>query len=75
VTFSLAEQLIMNSDAIGLLTYSSRKRDTLREGLTKLPVELPHSEREIGLTFRKHQPLTVAQKAFVGILAEEAAAL
>src|SRR5262249_49129137 len=33
VTFFLAEQMILHSDAIGLLTYSDRKRNALREGL------------------------------------------
>jgi DNA-binding transcriptional LysR family regulator len=69
VTFSLAEQMILHSDAIGVLTYSKQKSEALREGLKILPIELPDSERDIGLTFRKHQPLTVAQKAFVEILA------
>jgi LysR family transcriptional regulator, regulator for genes of the gallate degradation pathway len=75
VTFSLAEQMILHSDAIGLLTYSNQKRKTLREGLKILPVELPDSERDVGLTFRKHQPLTVAQQAFVEVLVEDAASI
>lgn len=70
VTFSLAEQMILSSDAIGLLTYSARKRCALRPGLTILPVDLPDSEREIGLTFRKNQPLTVAQAKFIEILSQ-----
>jgi LysR family transcriptional regulator of gallate degradation len=70
VTFSLAEQMVLHSDAIGVLTYSRQKREVLREGLKILPIELPDSERDIGLTFRKHQPLSVAQKAFVDILVE-----
>jgi LysR family transcriptional regulator of gallate degradation len=75
VTFSLAEQMILHSDAIGLLTYSNQKRKTLRDGLKILPVELPDSERDVGLTFRKHQPLTVAQQAFVEVLVEDAASI
>jgi len=70
VTFSLAEQMILHSDAIGVLTYSKQMRRALREGLKILPIELPESERDIGLTLRKHQPLTIAQKAFVEILTE-----
>jgi LysR family transcriptional regulator, regulator for genes of the gallate degradation pathway len=70
VTFSLAEQMVLHSDAIGVLTYSRQKREALREGLKILPIDLPDSERDIGLTFRKHQPLTVAQRAFVEILVE-----
>ena len=65
---SLAEQMVLHSDAIGVLTYSKQKREALREGLKILPIDLPNSERDIGLTFRKHQPLTVAQRAFVDIL-------
>ena len=68
VTFSLAEQMVLHSDAIGVLTYSRQKREALREGLKILPIDLPNSERDIGLTFRKHQPLTVAQRAFVDVL-------
>ena len=70
VTFSLAEQMILSSDAIGLLTYSKRKRASLRKDLKILPVDLLDSEREIGLTFRKNQPLTVVQTKFIEILME-----
>jgi DNA-binding transcriptional LysR family regulator len=71
VTFFLAEQMIMHSDAIGLLTYSNRKLLTLREGLKILPVTLPDNVRKIGLTLRKHQEMTVAQQTFLRILFEE----
>lgn len=70
VTFFLAEQMILHSDAVGLLTYSDRKRQALREGLRVLPIRLPDSVREIGLTSRKHQPMTAAQRAFLDILVE-----
>lgn len=70
VTFSLAEQMVLDSDAVAVLTYSAEKRKALRDGLRILPIDLPNSEREIGLTFRRHQPLTVAQKAFVEILTQ-----
>jgi DNA-binding transcriptional LysR family regulator len=68
VTFFLAEQMIMHSDAIGLLTYSNQKRNTLQKGLRILPIELRDNVREIGLTFRKRQRLTVAQRTFVEFL-------
>jgi LysR family transcriptional regulator of gallate degradation len=71
VTFFLAEQMIIHSDAIGLLTYSDRKLSALRDGLKVLPVELPDNVRAIGLTYRKHQPLTVAQQTFMRILVAE----
>jgi LysR family transcriptional regulator of gallate degradation len=71
VTFHLAEQMILHSDAVGLLTYSPEKLSTLREGLQVLPIKLPNGVREIGLTFRKHQALAVAQQAFLEILFEE----
>jgi LysR family transcriptional regulator, regulator for genes of the gallate degradation pathway len=71
ITFFLAEQMIMHSDAIGLLTYSNRKLLTLREGLKVLPIKLPDNVRKIGLTRRKHQQMTVAQQAFLKILFEE----
>jgi len=71
VTFSLAEQMILNSDAVGLLTYSPRKRANLRAGLKILAIDLPESEREIGLTYRKHKPFSAAQTAFAEILAKE----
>ena len=70
VTFSLAEQMILSSDAIGLLTYSARKRAALRKDLKILPIDLPDSERQIGLTCRKHQPFTVAQTKFIEILSQ-----
>jgi LysR family transcriptional regulator of gallate degradation len=71
VTFFLAEQMIMHSDAIGLLTYSNRKLLALREGLKVLPIALPDNMRQIGLTLRKHQPMTVAQQTFLKILFEQ----
>lgn len=72
VTFFLAEQMILHSDAVGLLTYSDRKRRALRNGLKILPIPLPDEVRGVGLTFRKHQPFTAAQQAFLDILAGEA---
>jgi LysR family transcriptional regulator, regulator for genes of the gallate degradation pathway len=73
VTFSLAEQMVLHSDAIGVLTYSKQKREALREGLKIVPIDLPDSDRDIGLTYRKHQLRTVAQSAFVEILIDAGA--
>jgi DNA-binding transcriptional LysR family regulator len=71
VTFYLAEQMILHSDAIGLLTYSARKRNALREGLKILPILLPNNVRAIGLTFPKRHPLPVVQETFLKILINE----
>jgi LysR family transcriptional regulator of gallate degradation len=75
VTFFLAEQMIINSDAIALLTYSDRKLLVVSNKLKVLPLDLPENKRAIGLTFRKHQALTPAQEIFVEALVEEAPAL
>jgi DNA-binding transcriptional LysR family regulator len=75
VTFSLAEQMIMHSDVIGLLTYSRGKLKALAKGLKVLPVELPTNARAIGLTYRRDQPLTPAQRSFIEILDQRATKL
>ena len=68
ITFHLAEQMIIHSDAVGLLTYSERRRNTLRQELRILPLDLSGGICPIGLTVRRHQHLTVAQQAFLDIL-------
>lgn len=70
VTFHLAEQMILHSDAIGLLTYSDRKRKSLQPGLRILPIRLHDSRRAIGLTYSRSRRLSTAQKTFMDILAE-----
>lgn len=71
VTFHLAEQMILNSDAVGLLTYSQRKRRAVRSaGLKILPLRLPESVCPVGLTYRKRQRLSDAQRSFVDHLSE-----
>jgi LysR family transcriptional regulator, regulator for genes of the gallate degradation pathway len=72
VTFPLAEQMVLASGALGLLTFSQRKRRALAGGLVALGVDLPESRRRIGLTVRRHQPLTPAQNHFVEILQRQA---
>jgi DNA-binding transcriptional LysR family regulator len=69
VTFFLAEQMIIHSNAIGLLTYSRKRLKAIREELTVLPIDLPRNSRPIGLTYRKGQSLNPAQTAFLDILA------
>ena len=71
VTFFLAEQMIIHSDAIALLTYSPERLKTLQNGLKVLPVDLPHNARPIGLTYRRGQPLNAAQRTFLNILAAD----
>jgi LysR family transcriptional regulator, regulator for genes of the gallate degradation pathway len=75
VTFFLAEQMIINSDAIALLTYSDRKLSVVSNKLKVLPLDLPDNKRAMGLTFRKHQAFTPAQKIFVEALVDEAPTL
>jgi DNA-binding transcriptional LysR family regulator len=75
VTFALAEQMVINSDAIALLTYSDRKRRVIPERLKVLALELPENRRAIGLTFRKHQAFTSAQEIFFNMLRKEAVGL
>lgn len=68
VTFFLAEQMIMHSDAIGLLTYSPRTLRGLTKRLSVLRVDLPDNTRPIGLTHRQSQPFSVAQRTFLDLL-------
>lgn len=75
VTFSLAEQMIMHSDVIGLLTYSRAKLKGIAKGLKVLSVKLPANARAIGLTYRRDQPLTPAQRTFLEMLDQRAARL
>ena len=69
VTFFLAEQMVLHSDTIGLLTYARGKLDALRNGLKPLAVELPGNRIAIGLTYRNGQGFTPAQAVFVKIMA------
>lgn len=75
VTFALAEQMVMNSDVVALLTYSPARLKTIAKGLKALAVELPANSRAIGLTYRRDQPLTAAQRTFLEILGQRAAKL
>nr|WP_311985838.1 LysR substrate-binding domain-containing protein [Bradyrhizobium canariense] len=47
VTFFLAEQMIINSDAIALLTYSERKLRIVSGKLKVLPLDLPENQRPL----------------------------
>lgn len=69
MTFTLAEQMIMHSGGMGLLTYSPAKRRQLRPGLRLLPVKLPNRQVTIGLTAPKRHASTRAQQIFIQALA------
>ncbi len=71
VTFPLAEQMVRHSDSIGLLTYSTRKRSALSDGLRIVPLDLDGGLRKIGLTRRVGQTHTAAHRLFSEILATE----
>ena len=75
MTFAHAEQMVMNSDVIALQTYSPAKLKTISKGLKALAVALPANSRAIGLTYRRDQPLTAAQRTFLEILDQRAAKL
>lgn len=75
VTFVLAEQMVINSDAVGLLTYSDRKLQMVSNRLKSLDLDLPENKRGIGLTFRKHQAFTPALEIFFNMLRKEALTL
>ena len=69
--FPLTEEMVASSDAIGLLTYSERKRGAMRPGLAILPWRDRREVRKIGLTMRKDQALDPAQTLFIAKLREE----
>jgi len=68
VTFPLAEKLVMGSDAIGLLTYSSRQKRSLQDRLTIVSSEFPEAVRQIGITLPAGQSLSLPQDLFLQML-------
>jgi len=52
LSFGSAEKVIMNSNAIGVLSYSSHHIENLPPGLRRIDVELPDAEMDVGLTMR-----------------------
>lgn len=59
-SFGQAEQVIINSDSIGLLAYSEEHLDRLRPELRRLNVELPDNGVDIGITTRRaDSPLAI----------------
>lgn len=53
LSFANAEEMIMNSKSIGLLSYSDQRIADLPPDLKKVDVDLPGNEVAIGLTARK----------------------
>ncbi|WP_411037454.1 LysR family transcriptional regulator [Shinella sp. BYT-45] len=53
LSFANAEEMIMNSKSIGLLSYSDERIADLPPDLRKVDVDLPGNEVAIGLTVRK----------------------
>jgi LysR family transcriptional regulator of gallate degradation len=64
--------MLLHSDAIGLLTYSETRRNTLSPDLRIIPFPLADSARKVGVTYRRQQPLTLAQTTFLDILVQRA---
>lgn len=53
LSFTNAERVIANSDAIGLLSYSKQHLEELGHGLAKVDIDLPDAQVAVGLTLRK----------------------
>jgi LysR family transcriptional regulator, regulator for genes of the gallate degradation pathway len=68
LSFSDAEKVIMNSNAIGLLSYSDQCLANLPPKLKKVDISLPASEIPIGLTIKKSSGAIKILKAFESIL-------
>ncbi|OKO77336.1 hypothetical protein AC630_21130 [Bradyrhizobium sp. AS23.2] len=66
--------MVMNSDVIALLT-SSRKAEDRREGAQGSRGRASRQFTRDGLTYRRDQPLTTAQRTFLEILDQRAAKL
>lgn len=73
LSFANAEQVIANSDAIGLLSYSERDLANLSHGLAKVNLELPDAEVAIGLTLRKEAALADVLMEFENELTDQLA--
>ncbi|WP_265517509.1 LysR family transcriptional regulator [Nitratireductor luteus] len=64
LSFGNAEQVIMNSNSIGLLSYSDENLKSLPDRLRKVEIDLPGSEIAIGLTIRKSGGSSAILKVF-----------
>ena len=57
VTFPLAERMVLESEAIGLLTYSARELRTLTTRLAVIRSDFPDAKRQIGvISLKRHAP-------------------
>ncbi|WP_068083299.1 LysR family transcriptional regulator [Novosphingobium rosa] len=68
VTFPLAERMVMESESIGLLTYSPRKRAVVERHVAIIETDMPESRRAIGLTTLKGKPSSAAQEVFLAAI-------
>lgn len=68
LSFANAEEMIMNSKSIGLLSYGDQRIADLPAGLNKVDVDLPDNEVAIGLTVRKTGGNTEILKLFEDFL-------
>jgi len=69
VTFPLAERMVLESDGIGLLTYSSRKRASLGESLVPITCDFPDVVRHIGVTVQRGGAPSVPLQLFLEAIA------
>jgi DNA-binding transcriptional LysR family regulator len=60
--------LLSESDRIGLLSIEQVRYEVDAGFLKLLPAPMPHTERPIGLTFRKHWLPTTVQNDFIALL-------
>lgn len=74
VTFPLAEDMIRQSDAIGLLTYSDRQRERLQGRLEVLASDFPPAVRQIGISTSRLRPAAMPHDLFRATLARRLAA-
>ncbi|MCT7376638.1 LysR family transcriptional regulator [Chelativorans salis] len=68
LSFSNAEQVIINSNSIGLLSYSDQHIASLPPSLKKVNIDLPDSETPIGLTVKRTEGSSEILEIFTGLL-------
>lgn len=68
LSFGNAEEVIMNSNSIGLLSYSDQRIADLPSTLRKVDVDLPDNGVAIGLTVRRASGSSEILKAFEDLL-------
>jgi len=68
VTFPLAEDMIRQSDAIGLLTYSLRQREALQDRLRIVTSDFPAAVRQIGISMHRSRPSSTPHDLFRSVL-------